>query len=261
MKKINSGITLLLVLSFFGFSACKKETPPAFQADKKDPEIFFSSPAFVPIGQHQYVTSGNYLAIDIRFEDDVALSDYFISVSPRTDIPYLKTKFDQWNPTFVGLLDGNVDGFNTSVFIAEDPISGPYQFVVTVFDKSGKSSTKTTYLYIKNRNDTIIPFVTITQPDPNNVQTISIGNNMIVKGNASDNNAVDDITIRLRNIGSNGIVNENQVFIDTLYSGSVNIDTFMYVDPAVAPGLYDLEIIARDRYQNPYKSTSRIILQ
>ncbi|MCB9234858.1 MAG: DUF4625 domain-containing protein [Bacteroidia bacterium] len=228
--------------------SCKHTDPPATQEDVKDPWIIMSSPKVVPLGEWNYLNDGEYFDVDIRFEDDVELSNYKVQISYNSQLNYLKTNNDSWEKIEVGFLDGKSDGINTSYKVSEDPNAGPYEFKVTVWDKAGKETTLVTYLFLKNQRDTLVPvFTTITKPNPNVVDTIW-GDTLYVKGTVTDNNGVEDAYIRLRTIDLQ-LVEGSEVFLDTLFAGSYQIDTFLDISKAL-PGDHLVEFYANDNLQN-----------
>ncbi len=255
---------LFRLLAFFVFVSmvfsCKKESPPSVLEDTRSPEIFFSSPVLVPFGSATNISNGTYLPIDIRFEDDVELSDYQIRIFIMREFPYLKTEFDSWSPTFVGFLSGMADGFNTPLYVADDPIAGYYEFEVTVRDKAGKSTMLSTYFYLQNQSDTVPPVITISNPDPLNRTTHNLGSGINIIGNVSDNITLDDVTVRIKNELTKEIL-PSSFFIDTLYFANYSINTTLFLDPPLTPGNYLIEVIAKDWVQNYAIKTAPITVQ
>ena len=249
-----AGAFALLFLSF-----CKKEKP-AVQVDEDNPEIFISSPWLLNKGEFFPVTSGQPFAIDIRFEDDVDLKEYKIEVYFDFEQEYHKTNNDFWLTEKTGQLSGLADGINTTMMVPSDPSAGPYKFIVTVWDRSGKSSTITTYLNVTNSRDIYPPVVTITSLDTTQVDTHLIASNLIIQGGITDNGLVRVCYIRMLSESDLALVPGSEIRVDSIDNLSYVVDTFL-TPLGISPGNYILEVFGTDSYRNVAKETVQLYMR
>jgi len=238
-----------------------KPAETAVQTDEDAPEIFMSSPWVLPRGEFFPVSDANNFALDIRFEDDVELKEYLITVSYAYDQQYSKTESDLWNAEMAGPLTGLSDGINTTMPVVFDPSAGPYDFIVTAWDKDGKSTTLTTYLYVTNSRDLDPAVITISNPDTAEVDTFQLANNLVVQGMITDNVKIREAMIRMRNAGTMEVISGTEIVIDSIMAASYVIDTFWTGPLGLSEGDYIVEVYAVDGVRNTSKETAQVYLR
>ena len=246
----NTLFFLLAVLSASVIISGCKEKPVTIPEDVAAPTITMSSPAVLPEGEYSTVNNLDSFAVDIRFEDDIALASYSIEIRRREDLYFQKTNTDDWSKNFFGNLEGTVDAVNFFVFLPFDPSAGPYEFVVFCTDEAGKTSTVTTYLFVQNDNDLVDPIIRFVQPDTNMVDTFLIGSNMPLKVNFSDPNLVVNVFTRVRDAFTNEVMAGSEINIDTLFLPTYQLDTFVTIPAGTVPGKYKVEAYANDQTGN-----------
>lgn len=241
---------LLAFLSIGLLNAGCKEKPVTIATDVDNPKIIMSSPAVVPLGQYVPVESLDSIPVDIRFEDDMELRDFTISISRRKDLNFLKTNTDGWKESVFGALEGTVDAINYFIYTPFDPSAGPYEFKVTAYDQEGKSSEVITYLYMTNNIDTEFPEIQFINPNPAVIDTFTIGDDIIMQAFCTDNNAIVDVTARVRDAFTNEVLSGSTIQIDTLYVQPYALDTFVNIPAGTVPGMYKVEVYATDPVGN-----------
>lgn len=250
MKK--SALALLVVLlTGITLNSCKEKKPVTNPEDLDAPTISMTSPEVMEYGSFVYLSSVDSFNIDIRFEDDIELDRYEITIRWKEDLNWLKTNNFPWKETWTGELDGTVDGVNFIEFVPYDPSAGPYEFHVTVWDVSGKETSLSTYLYITNNADPNPPTITYTSPNPAAVDTYMIGQTIPIQGQASDAvSYIEDVYIRVRNAFTEEIMVGSEIYIDTTFVNPYVIDTFVVVPAGTVPGDYNVETYAEDPIKN-----------
>lgn len=246
----NTLFFLLAILFAGAFVSGCKEKPVTIPSDVENPTITMSSPEVLPEGQWTQVGNLDSFAVDIRFEDDIALASYSIEIRRREDLYFQKTNTDSWSRTFFGNLSGTVDAVNFWVYVPFDPSAGPYEFVVYVTDEAGKTSSLTTYLYINNDADLIAPYIRYVQPDTNIVDTFLIGSNLPIKVNISDPGLVVNVFSRVRDAFTNEVMGGSEINVDTLFVPTYQLDTFVTIPAGTVPGKYKVETYANDQTGN-----------
>lgn len=261
MKK---SLFVLLALLTIGlvYTGCKEKKPVTDPEDLENPEIFMSSPEIKQLGEYIDLNNSDSLNIDIRFEDDVELRDYEITIRANRDLAFLKTNSDPWKETWFGSLDGTSQGINFNVFVVFDPDAGPYEFRVKVTDEAGKSSEVVTYLWLTNLSDPNPPVITFTAPDPNLIDTFNIGQDIVIDALVNDpGNEVRDVYLRVRNDFSLEVLPESEMQWDTIFMPSYQVDTFVNIPAGTAPGRYLVEILATDNVINWGKGVDTIYVK
>lgn len=258
MKKFTFSFFALLGFAIT-FTACNKEKPPTTPVDEEFPIITLTSPIEVPLGQYVTFESDDSIIIDIRFEDDVDLDRYEVTLTYAFDNYYLKTDNFPWSLTYYGDLDGQSGAFNHVEHVVFDPSAGPYKFHIKVWDKEGNLTEKTTWLFIINLNDVTVPTVIINTPDP--VDTFSIGNVMNINANISDPVVVSNAYARVRNLITKDIVPDSEIWIDSIWQGAYVLDTFFTIPAGVTPGDYWVEVYARDDVYNMGYDSVRVFIR
>lgn len=241
---------LAIVLTGAVISGCK-EKPVTTPGDLEPPKIFLSSPEVVPLGSFVSISSTDSFQVDVRFEDDFALRDYEINIRFMPSLNYLRTANDPWNETWFGSLDGKTGSANFPANVVYNPTAGPYEFKVRVTDEAGKFTELSTYLFVTNRQDEIVPVVTLNEPDTTNVDTFAIGQQIPIVGLANDpGGLIEDIYIRVRDAFTQEIMMDSEIRIDTIFQNPVPIDTFVTIPAGTVPGDYNVEVYANDPTYN-----------
>ena len=259
MKKISFLFLTLLGISL-AFLGCNKEKPPTTPIDEENPTITMTSPIEVPIGQYDAYNTNDSVLMDIRFDDDVALDRYEITIRYARDLYYLKTENFPWQETWFGDLEGLSGAFNESVFVVFDPSAGPYEFRVKVWDKVGNMTEKVTYFFVTNLNDTQKPVVNITIPS-NNVDTFSIGSVLNMRVQMTDPGQVAAAFVRLRNPITKQLLPGSEIKLDSIWIPNYILDTFVNVQAGSTPGDYLIEAYANDQVYNVGTDTVRVFIR
>ena len=231
------------------FIGCK-EKPVTIPEDLEAPQIFMSSPEVVDVGSFVPYNNLDSLAIDIRFEDDMELASYNINVRQRVDLVFLKTETDPWSANLFGQLEGTVDAVNQFIRIPFDPSAGPYEFEVVCNDASGKQTIIKTYLDVTNSADASAPQIAFFNPNPSAIDTFTIGQNIQIRANITDNEEVKDVTTRVRDAFTNELMEGSTIEYDTLFLNPFLLDTFVTIPAGTVPGVYKVEVYANDGTNN-----------
>lgn len=260
MKK-TSAILLAIATISLSFMACNKDKPVTVPEDEKAPTIIMTSPLTVPEGQFIPLATVDSFYVDIRFEDDIALSNYEITINPRFDLNFFKTNNFPWREVFYGPLDGTVGGYSNLVHVVYDPDAGPYEFRVKVWDKTGKMTETVTYFYITNLADPNKPTINTTVPS-NNVDTFTIGNNIPITAAIYDGgNEISDVYARVRNAFTKEEMPGSYIFLDTLFVMNFTLDTFVTIPAGTVPGDYWVEVYGGDNVRNIGMDSTRIYIR
>jgi Domain of unknown function (DUF4625) len=258
MKKISFAVFALLGFSI-AFMGCNKEKPPTTPVDEEFPTIVQTSPAIVPLGSYVYYNSNDSIIMDIRFEDDVELDRYEITLSYEFDLYYLKTDNFPWEFSYNGDLDGQSGAFNEVRNIVFDPSAGPHKLHVKVWDKAGNMTETTTYLFITNLNDTQAPNVNIIIPTA--IDSFNIGDMMTIKANINDPAVISNAYARVRNLQTKALMPGSEIFIDSIWQGAYVLDTFVNVQAGTVPGDYWVEVYSRDDVYNVGYDTVHVFIR
>ncbi len=249
MKRNSISVLLAaFTISFFLFSC--EEKPVTIPQDLEAPEIFMSSPEVVEIGSYVDFNNLDSIPVDIRFEDDMQLASYSISVRQRDDLVFLKTGTDAWSADFFGFLEDRIDAVNRYIQVPFDPSAGPYEFEVVVNDTSGKQTILTTYIRITNNVDTQAPQIAFFNPNPSVIDTFSIGQTIQIRANITDNDVVKNVTARVRDAFSNDLMENSTIQYDNLFLQPYLLDTFVTIPAGIVPGVYKVEVYANDPTNN-----------
>ena len=132
---------------------------------------------------------------------------------------------------------------------------------VKVWDQAGHLTRLTTNLLILNAQDILPPSVTITVPTVA-VDSVSIGQNLIIEGTMQETGGlVQRGRIQIRNEFSRNIEDWSIVQLDSLFQGTVQVDTFIPIPAGTAPGNYTLELFGTDFVQNTGRDTARFYIK
>lgn len=262
MKK-NFGIGLLALLATGLFTNGCKEKPVTTPGDLEDPVIIMSSPAPVAFEDRHIVYSSDSFDVDIRFEDDFELRDYEITLRFAPELDFGKVSNDPWSETWHGYVTGTSDAVNFRVFSVYNPTAGPYEFTVKVTDEAGNVTTQTTYLEVLNKADMVAPRIRFSTPDTINVDTFVIGQNMPVQAIVSEPSPaiVKNIYLRVRDAITSELMAGSEMRWDTVYLGTVLVDTFVTIPAGTVPGNYNVELYADDPTNNVAKKSTPVYIK
>ncbi len=249
MKRNSISVLLAALAISLTLIGCK-EKPVTIPQDLEAPEIFMSSPEVVEIGNFVDFRNLDSIPVDIRFEDDMELATYNINVRQRQDLVFLKTDTDPWSANLFGTLEGRIDAVNRYIQIPFDPSAGPYEFEVVVNDASGKQTILTTYLDVQNDVDVQAPQIAFFNPNPSAIDTFTIGQNIQIRANITDNDAVKNVTTRVRDAFTNDLMENSTIQYDTLFLQPYLLDTFVTIPAGTVPGMYKVEVYANDPTNN-----------
>lgn len=251
MRK-NFGISLLaLLLTGTLYVGCK-EKPVTTPGDLENPVIVMSSPETVDLDNSMDIYSSDSFDVDIRFEDDFELRDYEITIRFNPDLSYLRTANDPWSETWHGSLSGKSQAINFRVFSVYNPTAGPYEFTVKVNDEAGKQTMLRTYFNVINKADSTAPRIRFTNPDSVLVDSFTIGQNMGIQALVTEQgaNVVKNVYLRVRDHLTEELMPNSEIRWDTLYFGTIIVDTFVTIPAGTVPGNYDVELFANDPTNN-----------
>jgi len=262
MKK-QFGISLLALLTLSVVLNGCKEKPITTPGDLENPVIIMTSPSVVAFEDRHVVYSLDSFDVDVRFEDDFELRDYEITIRFKPELDYLRTANDPWSETYFGYLDGTSDAVNFRVYSVFNPTAGPYELTVRVTDEAGNITTQTTYLEVMNKADLLAPRVRFTSPDTVAVDTFTIGQNMPVQAIVSEPspNVVRNIYLRVRDAVTKELMSGSEVRWDSLYLGTVLVDTFVTIPAGTVPGNYMIDLFANDPTNNVGKSSTPVYIK
>lgn len=249
MKRNSISILLAALTISTIFFGCK-EKPVTIPQDLENPEIFMSSPEVVELGSYVDFSNLDSIPIDIRFEDDMELATYNINVRQRTDLVFLRTETDPWSANLFGTLEGTVDAVNRYIQVPFDPSAGPYELEVVCDDASGKRTYLTTYIQITNNVDVLAPQIAFFNPNPSAIDTFSIGQTIQIRANITDNDAVKNVTTRVRDAFTDDLMENSTIEYDTLFLQPYLLDTFVTIPAGTVPGMYKVEVYANDPTNN-----------
>lgn len=252
MRKTFSYYFLAILVGGLFYAGCK-EKPVTTPGDLEAPKIIMSSPEIVPMsGPYVPVYSTDSFDVDIRFEDDIELRDYEVTIRFRPELSYLRTANDPWSETWHGSLEGTSDAVNFRVFSVYNPTAGPYEFRVKVSDEDGKTTELVTYLEVTNRLDSIAPRIRYISPDTVTVDTVIIGQNLNIRAVVDEvsPNIVKDVYLRVRDVLTNELLANSELRWDTVYQSTVVVDSFITVPAGTVPGNYKLELYGIDPTNN-----------
>ncbi len=263
MKKNTAFLFTLLGLAIaFQFQACNPDKPPTTPIDEEFPTITMTTPVEMPLGSYNYYDSDDSIHIDIRFDDDVELDRYEVTIRYARDLYYLKAENFPWSVTYYGALEGQSGGFNHVEYVVYDPSAGPYEFNVKVWDKVGNLTTTTTWLFITNLQDTHVPVVNITIPISTSVDTFTIGQDMQVKATMSDlGGLITSGRMRLRNPITHEMLPGSEIIYDSIWAQPYTMDTFFTIQAGSIPGDYLVEVYANDPVYNTGMDTVRVFIK
>ncbi|MEM0995999.1 MAG: hypothetical protein AAGN35_02920 [Bacteroidota bacterium] len=239
-----------------------KDKPVTTRTDLEAPQIFLSSPPVVPLGSYNEISSSDSFNIDVRFEDDIDLRDYEITIRYMPSLNYLRTTVDPWKETWFGSLDGTAGAVNFNSDVVFNPTAGPYEFRVKATDESGKSAEVVTYYFVINDDDPVAPNVLFNQPDTMMVDTFAIGQNIPIIAIASDpGGQIVNVFLRVRDAFTNEVLANSEINYDTLFVNPAVIDTFVTIGAGTVPGDYNVEVYADDPTSNVGSNTALIYIK
>lgn len=252
---------LAVLTAGFVMTSCD-EKPVTTPGDLEAPEIIMSSPEVLPVGSYNFISSVDSFNVDIRFEDDIALSDYEITIRFMPELNFLRTTNDPWKETYFGNLEGTVDGVNFLVNVVFNPTAGPYEFLVKVRDEAGKETQQATYLFVKNVQDSVPPIVDILLPNTSFVDTFAIGDDIQIRANCQDpGGLVADVRVRIRDAFTDATIEGTDHQWDTVFVNSYLADTMFTIPAGTVPGDYRVEVYATDQFYNVGLGTDMIYIK
>lgn len=190
----------LMASALLGLVACKKEKKE--ELDNQKPSITIVKPA-----SGSTAKGGENLQIEIRFSDNMNLSQYKLEVHPNFDgHSHGKTEGEMVSPwewdTIVNV-SGKEHTAKFSIRVPSDVKAGNYHFMAMCTDAAGyEAPLKYTEIKILNPDDTIPPSLTLTYP------SVSLENEIVfdsteteklvtLQGSITDNVRVKGFKIQL----------------------------------------------------------------
>lgn len=265
MRQRGSVAILSLLAGALVLFSCNEKKPITEPYDETAPKIIMTSPKIMAVGSYDSVANLDTFRTDIRFEDDMELKSYEITIRYRQDLIYAdyKTTNDPWNETYYGDLSGNVGGFNQKITVPYDPDAGPYEFKVKVKDAAGNETTVSTYLFVSNGADMLYPTIQFQAPDTNTVDTFIIGQDIAIKALTYDPpgfGQVDRVDAWVsRSLSKEKLTGSVMVWdsLPLLWT----LDTIYTIPAGTAPGDYEVNIFCRDFHQNISHNSDHIYIK
>lgn len=229
-------IYFLLIAGLVCFSACKK-------TDKERPVFTVNSPADSTIFE-----TGQTIAFSANFIDNEDLSQYKIDIHDNFDgHGHDKNLATIWNQILIQNIAGSNFTENRNITVPDSAAAGWYHFLVTCVDVAGnQSQVEFRNIYIRNISDTVAPTVNLTTPVEN--ASYTLGNNLSVDANITDNERVYIVNTRIRRPNSS-----NNIFFkaDTFGTNAVNFNKIIPTTGSTwTTGAYELRFTVFDNYYN-----------
>ncbi len=197
MKKISLWIPLIALLALI---SCKKEEKEEF--DKQKPSITMVKPS-----NGQMVKGNENLQIELKFTDNMNLSQYKLEIHPNFDgHSHGKTESEMvtpWEWDTIVNISGKEHTAKFSIQVPKDVKAGNYHFTAMCTDEAGyEAPLKYVEIKILNPEDTIAPTVNLTYP------SVSLDNEIVfdsteneksisLQGSITDNMRVKGFKIQL----------------------------------------------------------------
>lgn len=258
MKKLS----LLLIIGVLGLIACKKEKKEEF--DKEKPSIAIIKPT-----NNQVVKGNENLQIEVKFTDNMNLSQYKLEIHPNFDgHTHGKTEGEitiPWEWDTIVNISGKEHIARFSIKVPSNVKAGKYHFMAMCTDAVGyEAPLKFLDLNVLNPEDTIPPVVNLTYPSVTGETDIEFAPNVTeqsitLQGSITDNKRVKGFKIQLiehqhsktNHGGTDKIIYEyqNMNLNGTSFDLS-NITLKLYREDLEHDGEYELKVIGYDAVGN-----------
>lgn len=211
-------------------------------------DIDTSPPNLLLIQPQESLTyfSGDSLPCHLQMSDDLSLEKIKLQITPKTPFS------NAWDTIFERLVAGNNTETIWNLPIPLNIAGGDYTLSTFCRDLSGKrSDTARITITLVNSTDAEKPNIMLTTPVGNSV-TIFGGNTLLFVGTISDNNALQNYSIKLYDNITNSLF---AILGEETFSGQASYSFTDYIPMPDIAGQYRAEIIAVDIVNNQTQYT------
>lgn len=213
--------------------------------DRAKPSFTLVSPV-----DSNYFQSGQSIPFNCTFFDNENLSQYKIVIHNAFDgHTHEKYLAPIWEHILVENITGTEFPVSYAIPIPDSAASGWYHFIVSAVDLAGnQSDIDFRTFFIQNAADTSAPLVSFSTPTAGDV--FSLGNNIYVNANVSDNERVFVVNTRIRKTDESSSI---YFATDTFGTNSILYNKEIPTSgTSWTSGDYELSLIAYDSYYNMY---------
>ncbi len=254
---------IFILALFLGIvlGACKKEKKE--EVDTQKPSITIIKPS-----ENATVTGGQTLQLEVKFTDNMNLSQYKLEVHPNFDgHTHGKTNEEMptpWEWDTIVNINGKEHTAKFSISVPSNVKAGNYHLMAMCTDAAGyEAPIKFINIKVLNPDDTVNPVLTLTKPSITNENLIQFATNenekaIIFEGTLSDNKRVKGIKIQLiehrhskTQHGEDKVIYEYQNFNLNGTSFDLSNITFkIYREDMEDNGEYELKVVGYDLVGN-----------
>jgi hypothetical protein len=200
------------------------------------------------------------LNLELDFSDDVELSQYKIDIHHNFDCHThgrIKEVGEPWFVARIEKLEGRVLRITEELKVPANVTAGNYHLLIYCLDKVGNEAEPLVFsMKIKNKNDTQLPTLTLTEPSVEGV-TLKREESVNFKGTITDNTDLTDGRIELFYYDpDNTLFTVNQYLFSEDVGKEYSFDIPYTIESTSSSGVHQFHLKVYDRYNN---STEKII--
>jgi hypothetical protein len=215
------------------------------------------------------------IAFQLKFSDDVALSQYKIDIHNNFDchghagslpgftVPGVSNLTSDWSLLSIQPLSGTEQIVTGTLRSPANPTAGAYHFQIQVIDEAGNDIPNAGYasIILRNTRDSIAPQVQVLQPT-GTAFTATRGTPINFSGTVTDNYSLSEggngvLFLTYTDLNSGNTFTSNQVFFFDNSVGATYPFNFNFAFPVTVPtGNYRVSLRANDGVNNPSNTVS-----
>ena len=183
-----------------------------------------------------HLTGGESLQFEIRFSDNMGLSQYKIDIhnnfdchghggsAPGTSVPDVNNLTEDWTILDIVDLSGKEETIDRSLIVPENVTAGNYHFQIQVLDESGNDDPLANFysLSVQHPDDNIVPEIQVDIP-ANSSFSATKGETVHFEGTITDNYSLSQ--------GGNGVL--YLTYTDLNSGNTFNSDIVIVFDQSV----------------------------
>ncbi|GAA5042614.1 hypothetical protein GCM10011506_45280 [Marivirga lumbricoides] len=210
-----------------------------------------------------YVSTGNSVVLNLRFTDNLNLSQYKIDVHNNFDChSHSRILGSSWQLLKIENINSNDLSIKEELQVPEDALAGDYHLQILCLDEAGNEADPLIYsIKVENAIDNVPPQISLSEPSSGTVN-ITRGEELSFSGSITDNNSLSNGKIEITYKDPKGTeFFPIQEFFPEEQGTEASFDLKLKIPPSATTGKHIFSVIGYDTFNNSSAKVIEVVFE